>query len=75
MILAMRIVQRDLTNDGPLQKHYFGGLTEGSGRQAGFSAEGIDLRYFCPGLRHAPPSFMPLPSPHRRLGPTFVSCR
>jgi hypothetical protein len=24
MILAMRFVQRDLTNKGPLQKHYFG---------------------------------------------------
>jgi hypothetical protein len=26
MILAMRFVQRDLTRNGPLQKHYFGSL-------------------------------------------------
>ena len=29
----------------------------------------------CPGLRLARPSFMPLPSPHRRFGSPFVSCR
>jgi hypothetical protein len=43
--------------------------------EAGRGKQTSDLGRRLPGLRRAHPSFMPLPSPHRRFGPPFVPCR